>query len=102
MTADSRFSFSFQYDGDAFVDFGTPQMDAMTSDADIVDVPMQDDFYWSQFMQGVAFGDTTANNSFSFAGELYTIFDTGTSAMLFSGDYFTSIVTKFYTEYVGT
>ena len=100
--SDNRFSFCYQYDGTYFVDFGPPQNDDMDAVEDIRDIPMLDDFYWSQWMQGIAFGDTSAANAYAFAGELYSIFDTGTSVMLLSSDYFESIVVKYMNDYVGS
>lgn len=76
-----------------FVDFGTPQTSAMSDPAQRVNISMNQDFYWSANGTGVAFGDFTVNNTYKYkGGEVYSIMDSGTSALLLTSDFFIAIV----------
>jgi len=47
----------------------------------MVKLPINEDFFWSTFLQGIGFGDKT-KNAFTFQdGYPYTITDTGSSHM---------------------
>ena len=92
ITSDRRFSFSLDYFGDYFVDFGAPQAKTISNVNEIKYIPMYEDFYWSAAGLGVAFGDLASENTYGFKQDLYTIFDTGSSAIMLSSDYFTQFV----------
>jgi hypothetical protein len=65
---DPRFSFSFGYGtNDTFVDFGLPNESAMTKLKDIRDIGVENDFFWSAYVQGIAINDTKSENAFGFA-----------------------------------
>ena len=103
LISDPRFSFSHTYTGTPFVDFGPPQKSAMTSEWDIRYVMMEEDFFWSAFTQGIAFNTTENENSFGFSNGsyVYSTFDTGSSGVLFSADYFDAVIARIY-DMLGT
>ncbi|MFO0117209.1 MAG: pepsin-like aspartyl protease [bacterium] len=102
--SDQRFSFSMGYGNDTFVDFGVPQESAMSNKNDIRDIYVENDFFWSAYSQGIAFNDTKLDNSFGYVdGQMvYSIFDTGSSGILLSSDYYESIVNKLFQDYLKT
>lgn len=66
ITSDRRFSFSLDYFGDYFVDFGSPKANTISNVNEIKYIPMYKDFYWSVAGLGVAFGDLSQENTFGF------------------------------------
>lgn len=63
---------------------------------------MEDDFYWSAFNQGVGIGGTEENQTYTFQnGTVYSIFDTGSSGLFLSIDYFQEIIKKMF-EHAGS
>ena len=65
---ENKFSFFFTEAGyDSWVDFGEPKLDNVREDASLVDVQLiEEDFFWAGYCQGVAFRDTSEDNSYSF------------------------------------
>lgn len=59
---------------------------------------MEEDFYWSSFSQGIAIENTDEKNTFGYEGgaSVYSIFDTGSSGVLLTSDYFELVVTKLF------
>ena len=107
------FSFYLSSKEKSYVDFGTPQEDAVKSLDDIRYIKNLDDFFWSAYNQGVAIGtidqgeekdNTYRYSSVSYIQEndkqLYTIFDTGTPVINFSALYFDDFIKKIY-KYIG-
>jgi hypothetical protein len=47
-------------------------------------MPVNKDFFWSMYCQGIGYGDVTnSNNTYKFKqGSLYTVFDTGSSHLM--------------------
>ena len=95
------FSFYLSLVGSSYVDFGTYQNSAMRNPNDIQWIEMLDDFYWSAYNQAVAVGANHKNVAFGYTdvnynqqenNQLYTIFDTGTSAINFSALYFDAFI----------
>ena len=78
------------------VDIGPAQVDSMKgkSTEGLVKLPINKDFFWSTFFQGIGFGDKTTN-AFTFKdGYPYTITDTGSSHMFVPEDFFEVLVVK--------
>lgn len=103
--SDNRFSFSLGYtNGSTFVDFGVPQTSAMSNQNDIRDIYVENDFFWSAFSQAMAFNTTSMDTSFGYvnASNVYSIFDTGASGVMLSSDYFQTIITQLFQNYIGT
>lgn len=44
-----QFSFGFVNKTNSFVDFGTPQMSAMSNSNDLRDIYVENDFFWSAY-----------------------------------------------------
>lgn len=78
-------------------------MSAMSNSAAIRDIYVENDFFWSAYAQGLAFNDTSMDNNFGFnnGSMVYSIIDTGSSGLLMSSDYFSSIVTTLFETYIG-
>jgi len=109
-----RFSFyvaRHEQDRLSFIDFGQPQPQNMKNPDEIEYIKVLDDFFWSSYNQGVAIGTTDVENTFSYQSlpeyenyvvdnSLYTIFDSGSSAINFSTLYFEDFIKKIY-EYLG-
>lgn len=103
--SDNRFSFSLGYtNSSTFVDFGVPQTNAMSSQNDLRDIYVENDFFWSSYCQGMGFNNTSLDNTFGFVNGsyVYSIFDTGAAGIMLSSDYFQTIVNRIYQEYIGT
>ena len=99
---------SFYYNGKvgtSYVDFGTPQVSAMSNARDIRWIEMEKDFFWSAYNSGVGIGSTDYSNTFAYASKgerhypktikdnsVYTIFDTGLSAIMLSGGYAEGVI----------
>lgn len=73
------------FDRSSFVDFGPPKVTSMrdNSTQGLVRLPVNKDFFWSMFCQGVGFSDPQdPKNTFKFSeGSLYSVFDTGSSGI---------------------
>ena len=103
---ENKFSFYFTEPGTlSWVDLGEPQLDNIRSNATLVDTQMiEEDFFWSGYCQGVAIGDTTEANVYSWGttddytteknNAFYSIIDTGSTALMISALYFESLITK--------
>lgn len=82
--------------GASHIDIGPPQIDSMKGGdiANMVKLPMNKDFFWSTFFQGIGFGDKLAN-AFTFKdGYPYTITDSGSSHLFVPEEFFEIIVVK--------
>lgn len=93
----SEFSFYFQPFGlgASHVDVGPPQVENVKGGSlkNMITIPMNKDFFWSSFFQGIAFGDTSEANSYTFEGGYpYTILDTGSSHLFVPDTYLEVIV----------
>lgn len=67
----------------------------MSSESDIRYIELLDDFFWSAFNQGIGIGSTDLDDAYAYKelheypewvvdGSMYTIIDTGSSAMILS------------------
>ena len=98
----STVSFYFQSPGlVSFANFGEPDLSYLRTDSDLIYIDMLDDFFYSQFNQGVAIGSID-NEDYSFAFQhshsnydltivdnaVYSIIDTGSNAIYFSALYY--------------
>lgn len=65
---------------------------------------MENDFFWSAYSQGVAFANTSMDSSFGYVNGsmVYSLFDTGSSGILLSSDYYETIVNKLFQDYLQT
>ena len=65
---------------------------------------IEEDFFWGTYVQGVAIGDTSPENSYGWAtveahdtevdNAFYSIIDTGSTAIMISALYFEDYLTK--------
>jgi len=105
----NKFSFYFTSPSSlSWVDLGEPIEKNIKTDAVIKDVQfIEEDFFWGQFCQGVAIGDTTAPNSYAWAelegyttwrsdNSFYSIIDTGSTAIMISSVYFESLILNIF------
>ena len=94
----------------SFMDFGKPREDRMRDRSEMAYINLNEDFFWSAFCQGFAIGNT--NNGWSWGsvkdqstlvddGNVYSIFDTGASAIVFPKTYFSQLLTQLYATMVG-
>ena len=74
------------------MDFGKPREDRMRDKKEMGYINLNEDFFWSSFCEGFALGDIS--NSWAWGGvkdegvlvdngNVYSIFDTGASAIIF-------------------
>ena len=101
---EQKFSFYFSGQrGVAYIDFGTPQVDAMSSADDIRWINVLDDFFWSAYNQGIGVGSTDPEDTYAYSpikkhpdfvvnNAMYTIIDTGSSALIVSNYYFEDLI----------
>ena len=101
----NKFSFYFTEKSEmSWVDLGEPQQDNVRFDGELIELQMITDYFWSDFCQGVAIGDTSEENTFGWEynddyrrvstmdHSIYTVFDTGSTAIMVSGMYYESFV----------
>jgi len=106
-------SFYFDQLQTSYADFGQPQESAMSNIDDLVYFDMTDnDFFWSTYNQAVGIGSTQSSSVYGYGdsgdkyaetlnnNSIYTIFDTGLSAMMISGAYFEDLITRIF-KYMG-
>ena len=95
----NSFSFHLSYDL-AYIDFGRPDLNSMTSPMDIAEIRMEEDFFWSAYNQGLGFGSLNETDTYSYPGDtmLYSITDTGTSAIIIASDYYEAVIDKIFTS----
>ena len=84
------------------MDFGTPVTDSLKSGTSFVDINLiKEDFFWAGFNQAIAFGSKA--NSWGYAeadyptvvsNSLYSVIDTGSSALMISALYYNSLVNE--------
>jgi hypothetical protein len=90
------FSFAmngYQSNTPSIVDFGNTivsRVDGGTFVNKSVSLGFNDDFFWSSYIQAIAFN--TTGMEFAFDGAPYTIFDTGTSHLMVPSRYFQPIL----------
>ena len=96
----AEFSFYLQPPGigSSHVDFGPPQVDLMKGGTgSMTEIPTNDDFFWSQWMQAIAFSST--DNGYSFEGGFpYTILDTGSSHLFVPEEFYETIIINLIEE----
>ena len=95
--SENTFSFNMAPKGSASsIDFGAPQESNMKNPEDLVYIDMLDDFFWSANCQGFAIGSASKGYRWGSIdgsktvknGSVYSIFDTGASALILPRDYF--------------
>jgi hypothetical protein len=83
--------------GVSHIDIGPPLVDMIKGGSfdNVVTIPINTDFFWSQWLQGVAFGNTVDANSYTFEeGFPYTITDTGSSHLFVPDLYYEALILK--------
>ena len=106
---ENKFSFYFNPPGFlSFVDLGVPQEKHFRPGTPVAEIQLlEEDFFWGAYCQGVAVGDTTAINRYAWAElsdyktwqpdhSLYSILDTGSSAIMISSLYFESLMQEIF------
>jgi hypothetical protein len=106
----NMFSFYFTEPGNmSWVDLGEPDLDNIRPDATLETTQMiAEDFFWAEYCQGVAIGDTSVENTYSWGvlddyttekdQAFYSIIDTGSTALVISSLYFESLITKIFAK----
>ena len=94
-------------DQESLIDFGKPQGSRFKDYNNVEIINMLDDFFWSANCQGFAIGDIkngyrwgtiagaskTVNN-----GQVYSIFDSGASALIFPKEYFKRFLSAMFAQ----
>ena len=103
---EDKFSFYFTEPGTlSWVDLGEPDFSNIREDAYLEPIQMvEDDFFWGDYCQGVAIGNTNAANTYSWQSlpdystevdqTFYSIVDTGSTALMISALYYESLIVK--------
>lgn len=107
----TTFSFAMAPEGaDSFIDFGEVNSDRMDDADSLVYIDLLDDFFWSANCQGFAIGSTKKGYRWGSIdgaartlsdGEMYSIFDTGASAILLPKAFFKNFLTELYKGMAG-
>ena len=65
---------------------------------DIVEIRTEADFFWSAYNQGIGFGSLNETSTYSYPKntKLYSITDSGTSAIIIASDYYEAIIAKIF------
>lgn len=98
------------FGSDSTMDFGAPQESKMRDPAELQWISINDDYFWSAHCRGFALGAPT--NSWAWGsvqgegetvsnGEVYSIFDTGASAIVFPKYYFGQVLKEMFSEMGG-
>ena len=111
LISENTFSFSMApYGTDSAMDFGTPKESRMRDPEEMQWLSLNSDYFWSAHCRGFALGSPT--NSWAWGsvkdeestisnGEVYSMFDTGASAIIFPSFYFEQILTEMFSEMGG-
>ena len=111
LISENTFSFSMAPFGiDSAIDFGAPKESRMSDIADMQWITLNDDYFWSVHCQGFALGSTT--NSWAWgsvkgetdtisSGEVYSMFDTAASAIIFPKFYFEQVLYEIFNSMGG-
>ena len=98
LISENTFSFSMApYGTDSAMDFGTPKESRMRDPEEMQWLSLNSDYFWSAHCRGFALGSPA--NSWAWGsvkdeestisnGEVYSMFDTGASAIIFPSFYF--------------
>eukprot|EP00354_Favella_ehrenbergii_P001286 CAMPEP_0170472308 /NCGR_PEP_ID=MMETSP0123-20130129/14364_1 /TAXON_ID=182087 /ORGANISM="Favella ehrenbergii, Strain Fehren 1" /LENGTH=362 /DNA_ID=CAMNT_0010740499 /DNA_START=595 /DNA_END=1684 /DNA_ORIENTATION=+ len=92
------------------IDFGPPKEDRIRKDGEMKWINVNDDFFWSASCLGFAIG--TQSNGWQWGsivdaektvsyGQVYSIFDTGSSSVIIPADYFESYLALIYEQMEG-
>lgn len=111
LISQNTFSFSMSpYGKESTLDFGAPRESGMSDPSKLAWISLNEDYFWSSHCQGFALGNT--DNSWAWGsvkgqsdtisgGEVYSIFDTGASAIIFPNYYFDQFITEMFAEMGG-
>ena len=111
LISQNTFSFSMSSFGkESTLDFGAPRDSGMSDSSKLAWISLNDDYFWSAHCQGFAIGNT--DNSWAWGsvkdqtdtisgGEVYSIFDTGASAIIFPNYYFDQVIQEMFSEMGG-
>ena len=104
LISENTFSFSMAPFGtESTMDFGSPQESKMRDPDEMQWISLNDDYFWSSHCRGFALG--SPNNSWAWGsvkgqdqtiseGEVYSLFDTGASAIIFPKYYFQQVISE--------
>lgn len=111
LISENTFSFSMAPFGtESTMDFGAPQESKMRDPAELQWISLNDDYFWSAHCQGFAIG--SPSNSWAWGsvkgqsqtiqdGEVYSMFDTGATAIIFPKYYFQQVIMEIFSEMGG-
>ena len=106
-------AFSFYmapYGNRSWIDFGEPKIESMRDSEDVAFIELNEDFFWSANCGGFAlngiengyrWGSRKNAGKTVSSGAVYSIFDTGASAIIFPKEYFKNFLKKLYSEIDG-
>lgn len=107
---ENTFSLMVQQAGrSSLIDFGAPQSSRLQSGASLAYIPLEEDFFFSAFCQGIAIGDTSSASSYNWQNiegqeatirdnAMYSIFDSGATAVILPQYYFTQVLGLIYAK----
>ena len=103
---EDKFSFYFTEPGTlSWVDLGEPDYSNIREDAFLENIQfIEEDFFWADYCQGVAIGDTNTSNTYSWQvlndydtekdQAFYSVIDTGSSVLWISALYYEDMILK--------
>ena len=108
LISENKFTFYFQPPSStSYMDLGTPNVDGNKKAGStlITTKMLENDFFWSDYNAGIAFG--TIDNAYAYeatpdypglveGNTLYSIIDTGSTALVICALYYESIITKLF------
>ena len=109
----NTFSFYYTEAGKlSWVDLGSPDLENVREGSEVSNIQfIEEDFFYGQYCQGVAFGDTNVENTMVWGtlsdyttevdNSFYTILDTGATALMISNLYFEAFVTQIFDRLPG-
>ena len=111
LISENTFSFYLVPSGETSkVDFGQPVLTRIKPSNQVQYIPLLEDFFWSAHCTGFALG--TYDNAWQWGsikdqyvtvsdGSVYSIFDSGASAIIFPQDYFSNFLETLFTGMAG-
>ena len=100
---ENMYSFYYTEAGSlSWVDLGSPDYDNVRDGSDVEVIPMiEEDFFYGQYCQGIAIGDTSVENTMVWGTQdtkseldntFYSIIDTGSTALMISSLYYEAYI----------
>jgi len=111
LISENTFSFYMaNFEQESFLDFGKPKEDRMRDPDELRWIDLHKDFFWSAMCQGVAigsfehawgWGSIAGHETMVVNNEIYSMFDSGASAIVFPQFYFPQFLEKLFEQVSG-